>query len=228
MLATLRLGAISLAFIVVCFAPGAAMADEEIPDYKVLREVSSTIEIRRYPPMLLAEVDVEGERQEAVGKAFRVLAGFIFGGNTSQESVAMTAPVTMEPNASKGEEIAMTAPVTMEGTEQNVGVVGDGVWTVAFMMPSQYTRDTLPTPNNKTIRIRESDPYDAIAIKFTGRYTNSNMSGRLEELDAAVESEGVQKIGPPIVAFYNGPFTPFFLRRNEIMYRIEMISDSAS
>ncbi len=214
-----------------------AMAAEEIPDYVVEYVLADDIEVRRYPLMLLAEVDVYGDRQEAATKAFRVLAGFIFGDNAPARKIDMTAPVTASAAQSdaaadepagdgEGEKIAMTAPVTLSaesknGAPENLGgVAGERLWTVAFMMPSEYSLETLPAPSDPSIRIRLTDPYRAVAIRFSGRYTNENMEKHKGRLDAAIAETGLSTLGAPIVAYYNGPFTPFFMRRNEIQYRL--------
>jgi len=124
----------------------------EKPDYTVVME-DDKFEIREYPSMLIAEVTVMGDRKTAANLAFKKLAGFIFGDNQSRSKVAMTSPVTQTPAAEKqSEKIAMTAPVVQTQTET-------GIWIVNFMMPSEYTMETLPVPDDKDITIRETDPY---------------------------------------------------------------------
>lgn len=195
-----------------------ALAAEETPDYTVV-SVHDDIEIRNYPSMILASVTVSGDRSEAANKAFRILAGFIFGDNQSSDKIAMTAPVTQAPvgpnEAGDGnsEKIAMTAPVTQAAT-------GDGQWRVDFMMPSQYTLETLPRPDDPRIEITQTQPYRAVAIRFTGRWTQSRLGKYQAELDGFMTAQGLTPMGPAQYAFYNGPFTPFFLRRNEIIYKL--------
>ncbi|MEO1135075.1 MAG: heme-binding protein [Pseudomonadota bacterium] len=191
-----------------------AMAAEETPDYQVLETAADNIEIRAYPPLLLAEVVVTGNRNEAANQAFRILAAFIFGENTPQEEIAMTAPVTQ----ARAEKIAMTAPVTQEPAES-------GGWTVAFMMPSKYTLATLPKPTDPRIVIRETEPRKKIAIRFSGRMTDENMNKHRDRLRAYMDEQGLTPAGPATFAYYNGPFTPFFLRRNEVIY--DLADDSA-
>lgn len=184
------------------------MAAEETPDYVVI-EKAGDIEIRNYPPMLLASVTVSGDRQEAANNAFQILAGFIFGGNQADDKIAMTAPVTQ----ARSEKINMTAPVTQTSS-------GENKWRVDFMMPSKYSMQTLPKPNDPRISISETEPYRAVAISFSGRYTNTNFNMHQAELDAFINERGLLTEGPAQIAYYNGPFTPFFLRRNEIIYRM--------
>lgn len=202
------------------------MASIETPDYVIEERIGDNVEIRRYPSMLLAEVDVTGSRQEASSKAFRTLAGFIFGGNVPAASIAMTAPVVVAPGgetgeraseATTGKKIAMTAPVSVAPVASNDGLAGNGVWTVSFTMPATYTRETLPVPTDTSIRIRQTQPSRAIAIRFSGRYTDGNIAEHLSQLKAIMAERDLVAGGSPTVAFYDGPFTPFFLRRNEII-----------
>ena len=117
------------------------MAVEE-PAYKaVLKEGS--FEVRDYPPLVVAEVTVSGDQKEAASKGFRLLAGYIFGGNTRRQSIAMTAPVAQ---AQTSEKIAMTAPVTQ--------IQNANAWVVRFTMPKGYSLDTLPQPNDPQVKLR--------------------------------------------------------------------------
>jgi len=120
---------------------GPALATEE-PAFRVVLG-DGAFEVRDYPALLAAEVTVGGSRDEASNAGFRLLAGYIFGGNTRRQSIAMTAPVIQE--RAPGETIAMTAPVIQTG--------GDSEWIVRFVMPGAYTRETLPTPNDRRVRI---------------------------------------------------------------------------
>lgn len=183
------------------------MAETETPDYRLLEAAPNNIEIREYPSLLLAEVEVSGARNEAANKAFNILAAFIFGENTPQEKIDMTSPVTQ----ARSEKIAMTAPVTQESSD-------DGKWTVAFIMPAAYTMETLPKPKDARIVIRETSTRKAVAIRFSGRMTDSNMNKHKSMLDDFIEETGLKTDGSAIYAYYDGPFTPFFLRRNEVMY----------
>ena len=147
----------------LALTPEIAMAETELPDYKVVKTLTDEIEIRDYPALLLAETTVEGEREAAVNEGFRILADYIFGNNQTSDKIEMTAPVTQ----ATSEKIAMTAPVTQS-------VERAGRWVVAFMMPSEYTAASLPVPNNERVRIVETAPKRVAAIRFSGRYTNGN------------------------------------------------------
>ncbi|MEL6369621.1 MAG: heme-binding protein [Pseudomonadota bacterium] len=195
---------------------GNAMAETETPDYELIESVDGGIEIREYPSLLIAEVTVTGTRGEATNKAFNILAAFIFGENTPNDKIAMTAPVTQRQtdDNQSSEKIAMTAPVTQsEGGSANT-------WDIAFIMPSKYTMETLPKPNDPRIRIEETDPYRAAAIRFSGRWTDDNFNKHNARLTAFLASRDMAYETLPTLAYYDGPFKPFFLRRNEIIYRL--------
>ena len=112
---------------------GPIVSNVEQPKYQVV-ESSGNIEIRDYAPMIVAEVDMPGERRDAIGKGFRIIADYIFGNNTTAQKVPMTAPVTQQDS----EKIAMTAPVTQQGDGNR--------WRVRFIMPSNYTLETFLSP----------------------------------------------------------------------------------
>lgn len=196
-------------------AAESSMAKTETPDYKMIETTDNNIEIRRYEPMIVAEVTVGGDRQEAASAAFRVLANFIFGDNEAQEDVAMTAPVVQERESKGGsEKIAMTAPVVQAATDADE-------WRVAFIMPSKYDLETLPRPNDDRIRIERMPARRAAAIRFSGRLTDENFSKHEQELSVFLEGRGITAADGPVFAYYNGPFTPFFLRRNEVIYWLD-------
>ncbi len=199
------------------FLASNAMAIEE-PKHRVL-ETTGKIELREYEPSLLAEVEMTGERSAAINAGFRVLAGYIFGGNQAQTKIAMTAPVTQAPERSEkaSEKIAMTAPVTQE----SVGAASESRWRVAFMMPSQYTLDTLPIPNDARVKFRVSEPIKRAAIVFDGFSTQSNLDTHRAKLEAFVKERGLKTKGEYSMAFYNYPFTLPWNRRNEWWVAIE-------
>ena len=97
------------------------MATEE-PKYSV-HEKEVPFELRAYEPMILAEVQVEGDLDEASSKGFRLIAAYIFGQNQTSQKMAMTAPVTIDDQSVKSEKIAMTAPVGIESSEDRKSVV---------------------------------------------------------------------------------------------------------
>ena len=185
-----------------------AMATEK-PDYSVVM-TEGKFEIREYPSMLLAEVKVTGDCRHSANRGFRKLAGFIFGDNQPNAKIAMTSPVMQTP---KSEKIAMTAPV-MQTADKN------GAWTVNFMMPSEYSMETLPKPTDSDIKIFKSQPYRMVSIRFSGPENMKSLTKHQAELDVFVTAQGLKIIGGPEYAFYDAPFVPPFLRRNEVHYRL--------
>ena len=183
------------------------------PSWKSVRK-DGDIEIRAYDPMIAAEVTTTGERGEAINEGFRILAGYIFGGNAGQQSIEMTAPVTQQPEVSKGRRIAMTAPVTQEaGENQNE-------WKVSFIMPAEYTLSSLPKPNDTRIKFMEIAEYKAAVIRFSGPNTDNNLMSHKTELMTWIRDNKMSTDGEPVYAFYNPPWTPPFMKRNEVMVKI--------
>ena len=186
------------------------MAYEE-PRYEVL-ERTDHYEVRRYEPYLVAEVDVQGDFGEAGNKAFRLLAGYIFGDNQADEKMSMTAPVESRP---KGDNLrmSMTAPVTSTASAADQ-------YTYAFVMERKYTLDTLPRPRNPRIRLGEQEARVMAVHRYSGRWTEENYRENEAKLLEALSADGRRPIGAPILARYNSPFTPWFMRRNEVMIEI--------
>ena len=187
---------------------GAAMAIEE-PQYTVV-ESGDNYEIRQYEPYIVAEVTVDGSLRQSGNSAFRILAGYIFGENRSSVKMNMTAPVE---SRSAGERMNMTAPV--ESVDN-----GDGSYVYGFVMESRYTIDTLPMPLDQRIRIREVPARTMVVRSFTGMWTNGNYERHESELLDIVRDRDMQVVGNPVFARYNGPMTPFFMRRNEVMVEV--------
>ena len=186
---------------------GPVMSNVEQPQYRVVSR-EGDLEIRDYPAMIVAETDVAGERDSAVNAGFRTIADYIFGNNLTSAKVAMTAPVTQQ----AGETIAMTAPVT----EQPEGKT----WHVRFIMPAQYTMQTLPTPRNPAVHLRAVAAKRFAVIRFSGWAGEQSLHDHTQALEAFVASHHLQALSPPSYAFYNPPWTLPFLRHNEVMLEI--------
>ncbi len=182
----------------------------EHTEYSVL-ESKKDYEVRLYPAHIVAQTVVEGSYQEALNKGFRIVAGYIFGGNTKKESIAMTSPV-VEQN-SKSESIAMTAPVmaTMEGTSH----------IIAFGMPKSYTLDTLPTPTDSRVKLVTIPPKKMAVIRFSWMRTDARVQSKKQELLNILKKEKLQTIGEPEYAGYNAPWTPPWMTRNEVMIEVK-------
>ena len=180
-------------------------AGTEEPKFTVVERLGA-VEIRHYGPRLAAEATVSGPDEAARNEGFRKVAGYIFGGNTTKSSIAMTAPVAQ---SAASEKIAMTAPVA-----QTAG--GPGAWKVQFFMPSRYSRETLPTPSDPSVRIVEVPPQDYAVLKFSGSRTGSAVVARQKELASAIAAGHWRSTGEPSAWFYDPPWTPPFMRRNEV------------
>lgn len=187
------------------------MAVEE-PKYNIVR-ADGDFEVRDYPDLVVAQVEVGGDRQAASNEGFRILAGYIFGGNAGDSRIAMTAPVSQAPanaqSRAQGSRIAMTAPVTLEG--------GAGRWTVQFTMPSKYTMAELPAPNDKRVQLRSLPPVRMAVLKFSGLTGDARVVQQTERLEALVREHNLTATGKPSLARYDPPWTPWFMRRNELM-----------
>lgn len=180
------------------------MATEEPAFSTVFQE--GEFEVRDYPALLAAEVSVSGSRDEAANAGFRLLAAYIFGGNTRRQSIAMTAPVVQQGDT--GEAIAMTAPVTQSG--------GDGAWVVRFVMPSKYTLETLPMPNEARVRLVPVPAQRFAVVRFSGLARPADVELRTATLRAFLARRELSASGPASLARYDPPWTPWFMRRNEV------------
>jgi len=196
-------GAAAFAATVAVLASSTAMAIEE-PGFKVL-EQDGSFELREYAPYVVAETRVEAGFEDAGSIAFQRLFRYISGNNVAQQKIAMTAPVTQ----SRGEKIAMTAPVTQ--------VVDGRAFLVAFTLPSTYTLATAPRPLDPTIRIRELPAQLVACWRYSGRWTASNYNDNEALLRERIKARGLTARGEPVLARYNPPFTPWFMRRNEVL-----------
>lgn len=167
----------------------------EMPPYAV-EWAEGTREIRTYGPHLLAEVKVSGGRSGAIQKGFRMLAGYIFGGNATGEKIAMTVPVAQTPEA------------------------GGETWVVSFMMPSRYSTETLPAPQTDAIRFLQAGPSRQLVERFSGLPGTDNLADRAEALRAWATAQGYEITAGPHYYFYDAPMTLPWKRRNEVAFTI--------
>ena len=166
----------------------------EVARYEVI-EADGPIEIRSYPALTVAEVTRTGTRDQAVRAGFGPLAGYIFASGRNGEKIAMTAPVTQTSDA--------------------------GSWTIRFVMPSGYSLETLPKPAGADVTLEQLPPARRVAIRFSGWWSDGLFTENNEQLLAWMKARGLEPVGEPTFAYYNDPFTPGFLRRNEVMYGIK-------
>jgi len=196
-----------LALLVIMAAGTPAMATEEPVFTQVLKD--GAFEVRDYAPNIVAEVTVSGSQGQASGQGFRILAGYIFGGNTGRQSIAMTAPVAQR---RVGETIAMTAPVSQTSNGAD--------WTVRFTMPASYTMQTLPRPNDRRITLREEPGQRMAVIRFSGVANARQVERHSRDLQEQLRTRGMRATGPISMAQYDPPWTLWFMRRNEVMVPI--------
>jgi hypothetical protein len=211
-----------LSFAAACAStqdPRQNIADDlETPRYRTLA-VEDRFELRRYAPHIVAATEVSGDHDTASRQGFRRLAGYIFGKNRQQQKVAMTAPVSTTTVEAEGAAIAMTAPVsttkTLEGTD------GEQKWEVTFTMPSAWRLDTLPTPLDERVTLKERPGRCQAAVVFSGLTTDERVTDHEARLRAWLDAQGLSAVGSPTLARYNDPFTLPWNRRNEVLIDVE-------
>ncbi len=187
----------------------------ETPSYEVLQSADG-VELRQYAPVIVAQVTVEAaNRDEASSKGFRPLAGYIFGQNSKDGKIAMTAPVTTGAAdggipTGPGTKIDMTAPVTTNVTE-------GGTYTVRFTMPSKWTMETLPKPMNDAVELKQIGERLMLAAGFTGERTAEKIANTEGQLASYAEANGLEAEGPYTTAGYDGPDTPVSEKRWEVL-----------
>lgn len=182
----------------------------EQPKYTVLKEYGNGIELRQYNAYIIAETEIKAANADQAGNlAFKRLGGYIFGGNRSKQSISMTAPVSQ----AKSEKIEMTVPVSQARKTE-------GVWLVSFVMPKEYTLETLPVPNDPSVYFKMVPARKVMAIRFSGRWTDASFNEHEAKLLAAVTANAMKTTGSSWTARYNPPIMPAFMRRNEVMIQV--------
>lgn len=166
----------------------------EMPPF-VVEAADGTREVRAYGPRVVAEVTVRGDRRAAVNTGFRVLAGYIFGGNDGGGKIAMTVPV--------------------EQADQ-----GDGLWVVRFTMPADAVSAGLPAPADGRIVLRQMPAARMVVEGFSGMPEGGDMAARAEALRVWAEGQGLRVMGGPVYAFYDAPWTPAGARLNEVAWEV--------
>lgn len=183
------------------------MATEE-PSYRVV-EQSEPFEIRQYSPLIVAQVEVPGDLSEASSAGFRLIANYIFGNNISVRDGGLNIAEPVP------EKIAMTVPVIA------VGKGDKKTWLIQFVMPKQYTIDTLPKPNNPQVKLVQSGPQKLAVVRFTGFVSDDKVQEKTAELMVWIKSRNEIALGNPRLARYNPPWSIPWMRRNEILIPIQ-------
>lgn len=186
------------------------MATEE-PEFTVLFQ-EGNIEIREYEPRIIAHVKTIGDFDDASSKGFKMLADFIFGNNNinnTSKKISMTAPVSASLSSKK---ISMTAPVIAENNNNE--------WSIAFVMPKEFTLETLPIPNNQNIRITALPKEKFAVIVFSGLVRESSYDKKVHSLNEFIKEKKLTPLSTIQIARYNPPWTLPFFRRNELLIKI--------
>jgi len=160
--------------------------------YNVI-EAHDSIELRDYQQVVVASVDVKGDRQTAATAAFRLLFRYISGHNQSATKIAMTAPVAQQQ-------------------------VDEKLWRVSFFMPADWTFEQVPRALDSRVKLEVVKQVNIAAIQFSGRSSQSNLDKHKIKLEKFLQQHNHVYQQNPIYAFYNAPYVPWFLRRNEIMF----------
>ena len=181
----------------------------EEPRYEVVREVEG-VELRQYASYVVAEVMLDATAEDAGSRAFPILAGYIFGKNKGEKKFAMTAPV-----------MQTAAPVKMEMTAPVTQAVVAGGMRVQFVLPQGVSLESAPEPLDPRVQLRLVPASQWAAIRYSGTWSQANYKEHLGKLQTALAAAGVATQGEPVLARYNGPMTPWFMRRNEIWLALQ-------
>ncbi|UCG79118.1 MAG: heme-binding protein [Nitrospirota bacterium] len=190
--------------LLIIFSGGCAGVSEEARFNVILKE--GNFELREYEPQVVVETLVDGDFDEVGNVGFRRLFKYISGNNSAEETISMTAPVTQE---KEGVKIPMTAPVTQEKMGEK--------YSITFLVPSKYTIETVPKPLDENVRIREVQGQLMAAITYSGTWGRKRYDKHKLKLINWMKEKGYEQVGEPVYARYNPPFTPWFLRRNEVL-----------
>ena len=167
----------------------------EEPSFELIKKIHD-FEIRKYTSNIQASVRSQGAGDLVNRGSFQRIAGYIFGGNSSNQRIAMTAPVLMWQD--------------------------DGASMMSFVMPSAYALDDLPVPDDAGLQLVVNEEEIVAALSFRG-FSRPNKVARLtKHLQSLIDQEGWQQTGPERLAVYDPPTTLPFLRRNEILIPIQM------
>lgn len=172
---------------------GTVRGGYESAPYKLVR-ASGKFELRDYPELTVVETRMARGGNGSDG-SFNRLFRFITGGNEAKQ------------------KIAMTTPVFMSGGETNA--------TMAFVMPAKMKTGEVPKPSDPAVTVRELPEGRFAVLRFSGGRNAKNEAESLERLQAWMKQEGLKELSPPIYGYFDPPWTPAFLRRNEVMTRIE-------
>jgi effector-binding domain-containing protein len=199
----ISIGAVSV-FAAIALARHSEARTLELP-YQV-KESDRSFEVREYGPRVVAEVEVSGTREKALSEAFNTLAGYLFGKNSPHSPVELHKSVV---SSNSKEKLSMTIPVTTQS-------VGPSTIRMRFFMPPTYSIDRLPIPDDKRVKVFELPSQKIAVLRFSGSARKDNFDRHWETLKKKLDQKGLTPSGEPFEAYYNPPFTPIFLKRNEV------------
>ena len=171
-----------------------AMATEERAFTSIKKD--GEYEVRRYHPTVIIKVTQPGKRRDTANSGFRTLFQYIDGNNEKQTKIPMTTPVSQFNNKTE--------------------------WSLAFFLPQSMTHSSAPKPTNELVEIHEIPEQTLLTIRFSGNSNEHNMKKHTEKLILYAKEHNYKTLSTPTYAFYDPPFMPWFLRRNEIWIEIEM------
>jgi len=180
---------------------GAVRGGYESAPYQVVR-ADGSVEVRDYPALTVVETPMAARQGGGSDGSFNRLFRFITGGNAAKQ------------------KIAMTTPVFMSGHETNA--------TMAFVMPAAMKTGDVPKPSDGAVTVRELEPGRFAVLRYSGGRNAKNESESLDRLRAWMQKEGLKELSPPVYGYFDPPWTPAFLRRNEVMVRTESVSNPRS
>lgn len=176
----------------------------EEPAFTVVERIAEDVEVRQYGSRVAAQTAVQADDEAARSIGFRRLARYIFGGNHARAEINMTAPVTQTSRT----KIAMTAPVA-----QSSATTGS---VIQFFMPSSWTLDTLPEPDDSDVTLIEVPGETVAVVRFTGDRSPIAVARKAEALRNTLALTAYDETGESVAWFYDPPFTLPFRRRNEV------------
>jgi len=186
------IGTLILVIILITGIYTVTRAKTETQKYEVLY-TKGKFEIRFYPEAILATVEMDGSFDNSRNSGFRVLAGYIFGGNQENS------------------QIAMTSPVRMSGDEK--------LNRMSFVLPSEMEYEKLPVPNDKRVKLHMSKPMYIASVRFGGYASESDISKHKEELAEVLKELNLQHSSQFEYLGYNAPFE-MVNRRNEVQVEL--------
>jgi effector-binding domain-containing protein len=196
----------------LCLSSCSIIGVSDTPQAKYSTEKSQDeFAIRIYKPLVEAQITVkDDDYKSAVNKGFRALFKYITGANSVNQKISMTTPVITENNS---QNIEMTAPVFIADSNNS--------WTIAFVLPDNYTLDTAPKPTNSDIKLVAKPQNKVAVITFNGSLNKDSIDENTKKLKTWISENDIKVVGEPMAAGYNPPWTIPYFRRNEIQISIE-------